>query len=229
MHVGLAGLATLSLVVVAVLLGRLVLVLGRVRALTHRHSHTARLVSERRPGPGGALLVDSPKRCVYCVAGRPAEIVVTTAALDALDDEQLAAVLAHERAHLAERHHLLLAASRAAAAALPRVRLLRVGAAVLARLVEIRADDIALRHHEPAALVGALLALSDSGSTTAAALGASSVGVVERVERLLLPTTTDNTRFSLGLALAATALLIGPATSTSLLSAAAKLCRLLLS
>lgn len=169
MHVGLVGLAILSLVVVAVLLGRLVLVLGRVRARTHQHSHTARLVSERRPGPDGALLMDSPKRCVYCVAGRPAEIVVTTAALDALDDEQLAAVLAHERAHLAERHHLLLAASRAVAAALPRVRLLRAGAAALARLVEIRADDVALRHHRPAALVGALLALSDGGSAGASA------------------------------------------------------------
>jgi Zn-dependent protease with chaperone function len=46
---------------------------------------------------------------LYCVPGRLPTIVVTTGALAVLEPEQLAAVLAHERAHLAGRHHLLLA------------------------------------------------------------------------------------------------------------------------
>ena len=45
-----------------------------------------------------------PEPAAYCVSGRPPAIVVTTAALGALDDRQLDAVVAHERAHLAGHH-----------------------------------------------------------------------------------------------------------------------------
>ena len=45
----------------------------------------------------------------YCVAGRQPTVILTTAAVQALDPGQLDAVLAHERAHLAGRHHRLLA------------------------------------------------------------------------------------------------------------------------
>lgn len=45
----------------------------------------------------------------YCVAGRYPTVILTTGALRALDPDQLDAVLAHERAHLAGHHHRLLA------------------------------------------------------------------------------------------------------------------------
>ena len=46
--------------------------------------------------------------------GRPT-VVLTSAALEVLSDDELQAVLAHERAHLAHRHHRLLTVGRRAA------------------------------------------------------------------------------------------------------------------
>jgi Zn-dependent protease with chaperone function len=181
------ALASLSVAAVAVLITRLGLALGRARMRTQRHCETARLIADPRPGPGGSIVLDSAERVVYCVAGRPPAIVVTRGALDALDDAQLAAVLAHERAHLSGHHHLLVAASRAVATVLPRVRLFQLAADAIAQLVEMRADDVAARHHPGATLVGALVALSDIGRYPDAVLAANGVGVVDRVERLLAP------------------------------------------
>lgn len=66
-----------------------------------------------------AVVVDAAERAAYCVAGHPDTVVVTSAALDSLTDRNLQAVLAHERAHLAGRHHHVLAFVRALAVAIP--------------------------------------------------------------------------------------------------------------
>jgi Zn-dependent protease with chaperone function len=187
LQVALFALAALSVVAVGVLVGRLAVALGRARICTHEHCRTARLVADRSPGPGGSLILDTSERVVYCVVGRPPTIVITRGALDALNDAQLAAVLAHERAHLSGRHHLLIAASRAVATLLPRLRLFSAGAAAIGRLVEMRADDVAARRHPGSTLVAALLALSGIETIPGAAFAASGVGVVDRVERLLTP------------------------------------------
>jgi beta-lactamase regulating signal transducer with metallopeptidase domain len=54
-------------------------------------------------------------------------------------------VLAHERAHLAGRHHLLLTVTRSLAAVAPAVPLFARGTSAVARLAEMRADDVAAR------------------------------------------------------------------------------------
>ena len=77
--------------------------------------------------------------------GRPATIVLTSGALAVLDPDQLAAVLAHERAHLAGRHHLLTGLTRGLAAMLPGRAAVHPRAAEVARLAEMRADDAAAR------------------------------------------------------------------------------------
>lgn len=91
LQAALLSLATLAVVSVGVLSGRLAMDLGRARTPTHQHCRTARLVADRTPGPGGSIILDTAERTVYCVAGRPPTIVVTRGALDALDDAQLAA------------------------------------------------------------------------------------------------------------------------------------------
>lgn len=55
-------------------------------------------------------------------AGRPGQIVVTTAMLEALDADERRAMFAHELAHLELRHHLFLRVSGLAAAAVPILR-----------------------------------------------------------------------------------------------------------
>ena len=166
------------------LLVRVVLLLGRARARTRQHRDIAFIVADRQ-GPSGALVVDVAERAVYSVAGRPPAIVMTSAALDCLDAEQIAAVLAHERAHLAGRHHMVVALSRALAKGLPRVPLFRDGASAVARLVELRADDVAAQDHGRHVLVDALIALNGRPPATTRALAVGGTAVAERVDRLL--------------------------------------------
>jgi Zn-dependent protease with chaperone function len=174
----------------------------RAMASTRLHARVALLAGRELTGTG-AVVLDDPRPVAYCVAGRPAAIVVTTGALALLDSPQLAAVLAHERAHLAGRHHLLATVTRGLAAALPGVPLFTRGAGEVARLAELAADDTAARSVGRPALVDALLAIATGrvvpggavpggavpGARPAArgALAAAALAVPARVERLLDP------------------------------------------
>ncbi len=102
--------------------------------------------------------------------------MLTSGALAVLDPAQLTAVLAHERAHLAGRHHLLIALIRALAASFPAVPLFTQGHAEVARLAEMRADDAAARRSGRPALVAALLAMGTGAAVPAAALAAAFAG-----------------------------------------------------
>src|SRR5581483_11167359 len=88
--------------------------LHRTSVSTREHAEAARIVGHRAGGDA-AFVLDASRPAVYCVPGRPPTIVVTTGALAVLEPGQLTAVLTHERAHLAGRHHLLLAATRSLA------------------------------------------------------------------------------------------------------------------
>jgi Zn-dependent protease with chaperone function len=76
----------------------------------------------------------------YALPGRPGRIVVTTGMLRALDAEEREALLAHERAHLAGRHHLFLTVVALSAACHPALRVL---GAPLAYALERWADEAA--------------------------------------------------------------------------------------
>ncbi|MHC3468797.1 M56 family metallopeptidase [Streptomyces sp. 7R007] len=78
----------------------------------------------------------------YALPGRPGRIVVTTAMLRALDPAEREVLFAHERAHLAGRHHLFLAAGELAVTLHPALRGLR---APLAYALERWADECAAR------------------------------------------------------------------------------------
>lgn len=158
----------------------------RVRAMRRRtdeHARAAWIIGRRLDGIE-ALVVDAPERAAYCVPGRPHAIVVTSAALAALDDLQLGAVLAHERAHLAGRHPQLITLVRGLAATLPRVALFTTGAAEIARLLEMCADDTAARSHGPRPLLEGLLALTGISEIPAPSMGAAAVAVLARATRL---------------------------------------------
>jgi Zn-dependent protease with chaperone function len=208
LQVGLLSLAALSLAALGLLAARVGLALRRTRLRTRAHALTARIAAGDAPlGPGGALVIDSAEPAVYCLAGRPRTVVITKAALTALDDVQLAAVLAHEQAHLRGRHHHLLALTRALGGILSGPRLFVVGAAEIARLLEMCADDAAARRHGRDTVADALLALVLPGGgasrAPSVALSAAGVGVAARVERLLFPPDPTRARIALTLTLAA--------------------------
>ena len=149
------------------------------------HAQTARLAGQPAPDLG-AVLLEHAQPAAYCVAGRHPTVILTTGAVQALDPGQLDAVLAHERAHLASRHHRLLAAARIGRQVLPFVPLLRDADQQVARLVELHADDAATRGRDPRLLATALVLLATAGSP-APALAAGATDSVQRIHRLLGP------------------------------------------
>jgi Zn-dependent protease with chaperone function len=150
-----------------------------------RHAQTARLVGHPEPALG-AVLVEHSQPAAYCVAGRQPTVILTTAAVQALDADQLDAVLAHERAHLAGRHHRLLALARIGREVFPFLPLMRDAEQQVARLVELHADDAATRARDPRLLATALVVLATAAGP-APALAAGATDSVQRIHRLLGP------------------------------------------
>jgi Zn-dependent protease with chaperone function len=159
--------------------------LRATRRQARRHAQTARLVGQPDLALD-AVLVEHSQPAAYCVAGGRPTVIVTTGALLALDPGQLDAVLAHERAHLAWRHHRLLAMARISRRALPFLPLMRDTEAQVERLVELHADDVAARARDPRSLATALVVLATSASP-APALAAAATDAVQRIHRLLRP------------------------------------------
>jgi Zn-dependent protease with chaperone function len=196
---GVAVLAALLTLVTAMALWRCGRRMQRLRRQTRAHAEAARIVGRELAHTSGTVILDDPRPAVYCVAGRPAAIVVTSGALAVLDPAQLGAVLAHERAHLAHRHHVLVALTQGLTAAFPGVPLFSAGRDRVACLTEMAADDVAVRFAGRPAVVEALLTLATAGAGPVLApatprstslrptLAAAAFAVPARVERLLLP------------------------------------------
>jgi len=201
---GLSAVALVATVIATMLAWRYGRHVQRAQQGTRAHAEAARVTGRPLPGlaAGPAFLLDSPQRVAYCVPGRPPAIVLSTGALAILDSAQLTAVLAHERAHLTGRHHLLIAATRGLGATFPAVPLFTRGPAEVARLTEMRADDVAARSSGRSTLLTALLAMGTGTAVPAAALAASACAVQARVQRLLEPPRrARQARYSLALAL----------------------------
>ena len=119
----------------------------------------------------------------YCLPGVRSRVVVSEGALNALADNEVAAILTHERAHLRARHDLVLEAFTAVHAAFP--RLVRSANALRAvqLLAELLADDAAVRATGRTPLARALVACA-SGRAPSGALAAGGPSTVVRVRRL---------------------------------------------
>jgi len=110
---------------------------------------------------------------------------------------------------LPDAHHLVLVLAAALKAAFPWVRLFAEADAALRRLVEMRADDVALRRSSPTALAGALLRLAQ-GPTPEATLAAAAESAVARVRRLGKAQQTTTRRGRATVVLGSGALLVSP-------------------
>jgi Zn-dependent protease with chaperone function len=138
-----------------------------------------------RAGAGDALVLDHPAATAYYLPGASGCVVVSTGALRALSDGELAAVLAHEHTHARERHHVVLAPFHALRRALPWRPFVGAAAAV-ELLVEMCADDRAARRHGRAAVAAALRRFSELGGRPAppGALAAADRATALRIARL---------------------------------------------
>jgi Zn-dependent protease with chaperone function len=127
------------------------------------------------------LDVDQP--LAYCLPGVRSRVVVSEGTLTTLADNEISAILSHERAHLRARHDLVLEMFTAVHAAFP--RLVRSANALNAvrLLIELLADDAAVRSTGPTPLARALVACASSHAPRGA-LAAGGPTTVIRVRRL---------------------------------------------
>lgn len=150
----------------------------------------------------GVVVLDHQDPVVFCVPGRSGRVVASRGALDVLSESQWRQVLAHERAHLAARHHVVLRWADAFATVFRG----RLGSALaqkhIAELIEMHADDAA-GSRSRRDLAEAVVALA-GGATPAGALGAGG-SALPRVQRLVSPVAplSRATRTTIGLGLAA--------------------------
>lgn len=193
--IGLARLGCLAagILLLAILCWILVAATASVLRARQRQRELLILLAHDDPKVPGALVVDHPAAAAYCLPGLRPEIVISAGALDLLDADELAAVLAHERAHLRERHDLVL---------LPFLALLRAfsWAGITTRayravglLLEMHADDRVLRQLPARELATALLRVGAAGGGGVPAGALAVAGqpaeceVAARVIRLLRP------------------------------------------
>ena len=203
---GLALFALLCWVLVAVSLAAL--------QARRRQRALLRLLAHLDPKVPGALVVDYPTAAAYCLPGLRSQIVVSVGTLELLGRAELAAVLAHERAHLRERHDLVLLPFTALRRAFPRSATCTGAHRAVALLVEMLADDHALRGCPARELVSALVRFGTAGAcpAPAGALAAGEGEVAARVTRLLQPVRPLPAAALLAIRLAAALLVAAPIT-----------------
>jgi Zn-dependent protease with chaperone function len=156
---------------------------------------------------GGIRVLDVSEPLAYCLPGVRSRVVVSRGTVSALTDPELAALLRHERAHLRARHDLVLEAFTAVHTAFP--RFVRSGSALSAvrLLVELLADDTAVRAGGRRPLARALVTCA-CGPTPVGAMAAGGPSTVVRVRRLSGP--PNSSLLSVGAYLAAAAILVVP-------------------
>ena len=182
-----------------------------------RHRALLALLARGDPKAPGALVLDYPAAAAYCLPGLRSRIVISAGTLDLLDQAELAAVLAHERAHVRERHDLVLLPFTALCRAFP-----RSGVAVRAQhavtlLVEMLADDRARRARPARELATALMRFGMAGASAppsgalAAAQADGQGDVTARVARLLEPQPGLSRPLWIGVCCSAALLVLVPA------------------
>jgi hypothetical protein len=180
-----AGLLLLAAVAGGLLVGGSMVGL-RTRRAAGRHRELLALAGLPATDLSGVTVLEHERPFVYCLPGRRGPVVVSIAALRRLDAEHLAAVLAHEHAHQAGRHHRLVLLAQILRVGFPWLPAARLGHRAVARLVELAADDAAARA-QGRRQVAAALATLGQGPVPQAALGAAVVSATDRVNRLLKP------------------------------------------
>jgi Zn-dependent protease with chaperone function len=165
---------------------RLVIAAVRVAVATRRRRAQHRMLVDLLGLTGGASdlrILEVAQPLAYCLPGVRRRVVVSEGTLTALTDAEVAAILRHERAHLRARHDLVLEAFIAVHAAFPRFVRSASALDAVRLLVELLADDAAVRAAGRTPLARALVACA-SGHAPSGALAAGGPSTVLRVRRL---------------------------------------------
>jgi Zn-dependent protease with chaperone function len=171
------ALATVGAVLSGLMLAR-VLVSGhqigtRLRATRRRHRDLVDLLSN---APEVRNELGDPQLCVlqhamptaYCVPGLRSRVVLSQGTIDALSAAEVGAVLAHERAHLRERHDLILEFFSVMYTALPPILRSPEALSEVRLLAEVLADRSAVKAVGPVVVARAVVTMAGSSAPDAA-------------------------------------------------------------
>ncbi len=161
--VGVLGIAVIFALAarISVLVCRDIRRRARLRA---EHLSVLRLTARTKAGSPDTLWLPHDRPLAFSLTGRHGVIFATDGLAKHLPDTGVAAVLAHERAHLVGRHHLITATADAMRAALPFIPLFRDAPRVIRELVELSADVVAVQQCGRTSVRSALLAVSRHGT-----------------------------------------------------------------
>ena len=188
-----AGVAVLFAGIVAIrLIWALVGVIASTGARRRRHRDLVDLLASQVPADlvgqlAGLRVLAEAQPLAYCLPGLwQSRVVLSAGTLAMLSPTEIAAVLAHEKAHLRARHDLVLATFDAVHQAFPHAIRSDLPAEQSRLLVEMLADDAAVRTVGRGPLARALVALAES-AVPEEALGAGRGNTCLRLERLAEP------------------------------------------
>lgn len=181
----------------------LLLTYYRIVTGRRRHRDMLNLLSSPSVDTPATLVIPHPSPVAYCLPGGAKSVTVLSDGLmDILTESELSAVLTHEKAHLSQHHHLLLWAFAAWRAALPWLPTSQLAQHAVNELIEMLADDEALKRVDRPTLIRAVAIVGSatgSGAETAASLPGSSgtavtgggsddeIDMAARLSRLLTP------------------------------------------
>jgi Zn-dependent protease with chaperone function len=171
---------------VTLLIGaRLSVAVVQVAIATRRRRAHHRMVVDLvgKSKKSGLRILDVKEPLAYCLPGVRSRVVVSEGTLTTLADNEIAAILTHERAHLRARHDLVLEMFIAVHAAFPRFVRSASALDAVRLLIEMLADDAAVRAAGPTPLARALVACA-AGRTPSGALAAGGPTTVLRLRRL---------------------------------------------
>src|SRR5690606_14092296 len=155
-HPWIAGIPAAALA--CYLLGHLAVTVVRFERQRRRHLQLLLLLSEPDPDRKRTVVLDDQAPVAYCLPRGVGSVTVLSRGLfDALDEDELAAVIAHERAHVEQRHEVLLVAFKAWRSALPWFPIAARAESEVEALVEMLADDHARRTQPDEVLARAIL------------------------------------------------------------------------
>ena len=153
---------------------------------SHEHAESARILGAPSSRPG-VVVVDAAQPTATASPDARTQSSSQPAALGILAPHELDAVLAHEQAHIDGHHHRILTTLRALAASMPNLPLFANASSAVARLLEMCADDAAVRRCGIDALLSGLANLAGHPTMASQRLGAADTAVIVRATRLAAP------------------------------------------
>lgn len=187
-------------------LGWTVLVTERQR---HRHRQLLRLLSSPLASRPNTRLVEHAAPLAYCLPGSPHSVtVLSDGLLRLLTPPELEAVIEHEKAHLFQRHYLVLTAFDAWRRSLPWFPTATRAHQQVGQLIEMLADDHARRSIDDNTVASAI---ARAAGTPSGLLTTRARRLLEQGEPVGLARQLAISGGALGLVVIPTALLFAPA------------------